>query len=293
MIKLEKSVWVYIIVLFILTYIFQIIAILSGGEESVLFPIFVGLSMFFPGIGAIIYLIKKKEGLKYINWRIGKPIHILCSLLLPAIITILGILFFEEIGWGTNYAYTLTDNKIDAIDIPLLFGSEAQSFPFFILNFVVTGIGFSLITSLLTIGEEIGWRGFLQKKLLERNSLLKSLVFLGLVWGFWHFPLIISGFNYPEYPVWGAFLLFPIITVFISFFMGWLTLNSKSVWPAVFAHGGINSVMIFLFEMDFGEHKFEANFAILGIWSVVGFLSYLLIANKRKISSNLVVKNES
>ncbi|WP_299220500.1 type II CAAX endopeptidase family protein [uncultured Aquimarina sp.] len=293
MIKLEKSVWVYIIVLFILTYIFQIIAILGGGEESILFPIFVGLSMFFPGIGAIIYLIKKKEGLKYINWRIGKPIYILCSLVLPAIITILGILFFEKIGWGTNYEYTLTDNKIDDIDISLVFGSEAQSFPFFILNFVVTGIGFSLIHSLLAIGEEIGWRGFLQKKLLEKNSLLKSLVFLGLVWGFWHFPLIINGFNYPEYPIWGAFLLFPVITVFISFFMGWLTLNSKSVWPAVFAHGGLNSVMTLLFEMDFGEHKFEANFIILGIWSIIGLLSYILISNKYKTNDHVTINIES
>jgi len=62
--------------------------------------------------------------------------------------------------------------------------------------------------------------------------------------------------------------------------IGWLTLNSKSVWPAVFLHGGINSIMIFLFEMDFGEHKFYANFAILGIWIIIGCLAYKFIYKK-------------
>ncbi len=284
MIKLDKPVWRYIALLFLATYLVQIFVILNGGEEYNLFSIFIGLSMFFPGLGAIYYLIKTKQGLKYIDWKIGNPIYALLSLTLPAIITLAGIFLFEQIGLGTNYAYVLSDGTVDQIDIPLLFGSDTQSFPFFILNFVLTGIGFSLITSLLTIGEEVGWRGFLQKELLKQNSVLKSLVFLGLLWGFWHLPIILDGFNYPEYPVLGGLLIFPLTTVFISFFIGWLTINSKSVWQAVFAHGGVNSVMIFLFEMDFGEQKLIANFGILGLWMLVGTLSYRLISKNTVIS---------
>ncbi|WP_445908671.1 CPBP family intramembrane glutamic endopeptidase [Yeosuana sp.] len=277
MIKLDKSVWKYISLVFFLTYTLQIIAIINGGEDFSLFPVFIGLTMFFPAIGAIIYLIRTKQGLKYINWGIGKPKYILISLIVPILLTLLGILLVERIGLGINYAYSIENNIVSNIDIPLFLGSEDQSVTFFILNFIITGIGFSLITSLLTIGEEIGWRGFLQKKLLEKNSLLKSLTFLGLLWGFWHFPLIINGFNYPEYPVLAAFLIFPLTTVFISYFLGWLSINSKSIWPAVLAHGGINSIMIFLFEMDFGENKFEGNFLILGIWMLFGIFTYQLI----------------
>ncbi|MEE9373141.1 MAG: type II CAAX endopeptidase family protein [Saprospiraceae bacterium] len=280
MVKLNNSVWRYIVVLFILTYIVQIFAILNGGEDSALFPFFIGCTMLFPGIGAIIYLIKTKQGLKFINWRIGKPIFILLSLILPSIITLGGIFLFEKIGWGVNNAYSFIDGKANNIDIPLFLGTNEQSFSFFLFNFLITGIGYSLLTGILTIGEEIGWRGFLQKKLLEKNSILKSIIFLGIIWGFWHFPLIVTGFNYPEYPFLGAFLIFPLSTIFISFFIGWLTINSKSFWPAVFAHGGINSIMIFLFELDFGERKLEANFIILGIWIFIGVLSYILISNK-------------
>ncbi|WP_378173049.1 type II CAAX prenyl endopeptidase Rce1 family protein [Aquimarina sp. SS2-1] len=291
MIKLEKGVWLYLFILLIATYIIQIFVITQGGENYEYFQVFIGLSMFFPGIGAIIYLIKTKKGIKYINWKLGKPLYILYSLLVPSIITLISIWFFEKIGLGTNNAFSFSYGKINAIQIPLLLGTDIQSVPFFILNFILSGIGFSLIISLLTIGEEVGWRGFLQKKLLEQNGVVKSLVFLGLVWGFWHFPLIINGMNYPEYPIWGAFLLFPLTTVCISFFMGWLTINSNSVWPAVFVHGGINSIMIVLFEMDFGEHKFVANFAILGIWAIVGFLSYIWISHKHKISSITRISN--
>ncbi|MHA7058932.1 CPBP family intramembrane glutamic endopeptidase [Aquimarina sp. M1] len=292
MIKLEKSVWTYLAIVLIMTFVIQLFVISNGGEDYRFFQLFIGFSMFLPSLGAVFYLIKTKKGLRYINWRIGKPRHILYSLLLPSIITLLSVLFFEKIGWGVNNAYSFTHGKVNAIEIPLFLGSEIQSIPFFIFNFIVSGIGFSLITSLLTIGEEIGWRGFLQKRLLEKNNTLKSLLFLGLVWGFWHFPLIVNGFNYPEYPIWGAFFLFPFMAVFISFFMGWLTINSKSFWPAVFAHGGINSIMVVLFEMDFGEHKFKANFAILGIWVVIGLLSYLLISDKRKINKQTTIHNE-
>jgi len=280
MVKLEKSVWVYILIVFILTYSLQIIAITQGGEEYEFFPLLIACSMFIPGIGALIYLFKTKDGLKYINWRLGKPLHLIVSLLFPALLTLIGILLFEKTGLGVNHAYTIDEGAVHTIDIALFLGSDDQGLAYFLLNFLITGIGFSIIQGVLAFGEEIGWRGFLQKKLLERNSLFKSLTFLGLLWGFWHFPLIANGFNFPEYPLWGAFLIFPLMTVFVSYLIGWLTLNSKSVWPAVFLHGGINSIMIFLFEMDFGEHKFYANFAILGIWIIIGCLAYKFIYKK-------------
>jgi len=286
MIKLDKSVWLYIGFVFLLTYTFQIIAIVNGGKDFTLYPLFIGLAMFFPGLGAIIYLVKTKQGLKYFNWKIGKIKFILFSLVLPILITLLGILIFEHIGLASNNVFLINDGQVHSIEIPLLLGTNEQSIPFFFINFLITGIGLSLIISLLAIGEEIGWRGFLQKKLLEKNSLFKSLTFLGILWGFWHFPLIINGFNYPEYPILGAFLIFPLATVFISYFFGWLTINSKSVWPAVFAHGGMNAVMISLFEMDFGENKFEGNFAILGLWLVIGIASYAMISKKEIRPSN-------
>ncbi|WP_299431363.1 type II CAAX endopeptidase family protein [uncultured Aquimarina sp.] len=281
MIKLEKSVWLYIGLVFLFTYTFQIITIVNGGDDFTLSRLFIGLTMFFPGIGAIIYLTKTKQGFKYINWNIGKFKFIALSVLLPSLITFFGIIIFENIGLASNNVFLIDDSQVHSIEIFLILDTDEQSIPFFFLNFLITGIGSSLITGFLTIGEEIGWRGFLQKKLLEKNSVFKSLTFLGILWGFWHFPIIINGFNYPEHPILGAFLIFPLTTVFISYFFGWLSINSKSVWPAVIAHGSLNSVMIFLFEMDFGDQKLKGNIAILGLWIIIGMISFYLIASKK------------
>jgi uncharacterized protein len=37
--------------------------------------------------------------------------------------------------------------------------------------------------------EEIGWRGYLQPKLLERVSPARAAIFVGIIWTAWHFPL--------------------------------------------------------------------------------------------------------
>ncbi len=280
MIKLERNVWHYIGLVFLFTYAIQIIAISIADEDNFLVQILMGFMMFIPAIVTIIHLIKTKQGLTYINWRFDKPKFILLSLFLPILITLLGILVFEHTGLASNNVFLINNGQVHSIEIPLIFGSNPQSIPFFFVNFLITGILFSLITSFLTIGEEIGWRGFLQKKLIEKNSLFKSLTFLGFLWGIWHFPLIINGFNYPEYPLLGAFLFFPLTTIFISYFLGWLTINSKSIWPAVCAHAVINSVMILLFEMDFEENKLEGNFSIVGLWLIIGIISFYLISKK-------------
>jgi membrane protease YdiL (CAAX protease family) len=51
-----------------------------------------------------------------------------------------------------------------------------------------------LLTFLVVaIGEESGWRAWMLPKLQERFSPLFSSVFLGIVWGLWHFPLFVIG----------------------------------------------------------------------------------------------------
>jgi membrane protease YdiL (CAAX protease family) len=69
------------------------------------------------------------------------------------------------------------------------------------------------------------------------------MVLIGLIWGIWHWPVIFMGyeygFSYPGYP-WAGPLLFLWVTFGLGIFLGWLTLRSKSIWPAVIGHAAIN-----------------------------------------------------
>jgi membrane protease YdiL (CAAX protease family) len=51
----------------------------------------------------------------------------------------------------------------------------------------------------VAIGVETGWRGWMLPELQKRFSPLKSSLLLGVVWGFWHFPLFVIGL-YPGAP---------------------------------------------------------------------------------------------
>jgi membrane protease YdiL (CAAX protease family) len=101
-----------------------------------------------------------------------------------------------------------------------------------------------LANGLFTFGEEFGWRAYLQPKLLPLGE-RKAILLLGVIWGVWHWPLILMGHNYGlDYP--GAPWLGPLamvwFTVILSIFLGWVTLKSGSVWPAVIGHAAVNGM---------------------------------------------------
>lgn len=101
-----------------------------------------------------------------------------------------------------------------------------------------------LITALLATpilwGEEFGWRGYLQIRLFGHRPLLAAVT-TGLIWGVWHYPLNLRGYNYPDQPVLGLFV-FPVGTILLSIIFGWLRLRTGSVWAASLAHSATNAI---------------------------------------------------
>ncbi|MDI7247255.1 MAG: CPBP family intramembrane metalloprotease [Bacillota bacterium] len=101
-----------------------------------------------------------------------------------------------------------------------------------------------VINSLFTFGEEFGWRAYLQPKLMPLGA-RRAFVLMGVIWGVWHWPVIAMGHNYGlDYPgaPWLGMLAMVWFTFLIGTFLGWATLRSGSVWPAVIGHGAINGI---------------------------------------------------
>ena len=112
---------------------------------------------------------------------------------------------------------------------------------FLIVTTIISGLfAGATINALFAFGEEYGWRNYLVAALEEKRFVFAS-IFIGIVWGIWHFPLILLGHNYPQHSVAGVFMMV-IFCVLASFVELYFVLKAKSVYPAAIFHGTINAV---------------------------------------------------
>lgn len=112
---------------------------------------------------------------------------------------------------------------------------------FMIVTTIISGLlAGATVNALFAFGEEYGWRNYLVSALREKKFVFAS-IFTGIVWGLWHFPLILLGHNYPQHRVAGVFMMV-IFCVLLSFVELYFVLKAKSVYPAAIFHGTINAV---------------------------------------------------
>jgi membrane protease YdiL (CAAX protease family) len=122
-------------------------------------PVF---AMFAPMIAALVMrLFVSKEGLKGSLGPLRKWRFYGLALVLPAVLVTLTIVITEVAGWG---GFTWEES----IPLPL--------------EYVVLALIALTFGSVLTFGEEYGWRGYLLPKLLPLGE-VKAAVVVGLIWG--------------------------------------------------------------------------------------------------------------
>lgn len=106
---------------------------------------------------------------------------------------------------------------------------------------VSTVSGF-VVTILFTLGEEIGWRGWLWPALKPLGR-VRAAVVGGAIWSLWHLPIMIIGHNYPGWnrPAAIAMFLLPCMAMFLLF--GALTDRAGgNPIPAAAAHSAVNTL---------------------------------------------------
>ena len=133
-----------------------------------------------------------------------------------------------------------------------------------ILYWLITAIPKSLVL----FGEEFGWRGYLQLRLFPHAPVL-SAVGTGVIWAVWHYPMTLRGFNYPDHPVIGSLLVFPVSCIFMSIIFGWLRLQSGSIWCCSLAHSATNVIEGGLFILLFGG---GGNFMVVSPAGLLGWI---------------------
>ena len=131
-----------------------------------------------------------------------------------------------------------------------------------------------IILWLVTLGQELAWRGWLFSKLMILGA-KRAILISSLVWGFWYAPLILLGHRYPENPNLGV-LLTIVFCLIIGALLSWSRLQSNSIWPSVIGH----SVILASFPIAHLFHHIgtEVHPELVGLTGLSGwFLPILLI----------------
>lgn len=90
---------------------------------------------------------------------------------------------------------------------------------------------------IVSIGEELGWRGWLLPRLLERFTRLRATLLTAAAWGLWHGPLLLS-------PRTTALFLFAVLGLSFLFTWTWVHTGQR-LFLVVLAHATVNAPMFF------------------------------------------------
>lgn len=204
---------------------------------------------------------------------------------LPQFAPAIAVLFFSLIYKNSVIPINVQfDNKIlKKIFFVLILPVGLFSITFFIgkqlgLNVQITANISTLLPMALAgmlvgaIGEEVGWRSFLQPFFERYNTALLSSVFVGLSWGMWHVGHYKNGVLFMF-----GFLLFAISA---SIIMAWLLrkTNYNLIISALF-HFSINICFLTFFKNSLTDSNFMLINGI--IWAV--FATVIILINGKNL----------
>jgi membrane protease YdiL (CAAX protease family) len=156
-----------------------------------------------------------------------------------------------------------------------------MSLPLSEINWVNLGLSylFLLVINVLvfSMGEEIGWRGFLLPRLLHLGK-VKAYLLTGLIWAIWHYPLIfLTDLYASEGNRLMQTLLFTLTVLGISLVIGHIWQSKQSVWVASMFHSSHNVAWQLLDGLTVKNEAVtylagESGLIPLAIYLLVGFI---------------------
>ena len=122
-----------------------------------------------------------------------------------------------------------------------------------------------ILAIVLAFGEEYGWRGYLQPELCKLGR-VRGVLVVGVIWGMWHWPLILMGWSYPGYPLVGL-LLTVLFTIGLAVALGCVVFKTGSILLAAYLHALNDQVAGFLVFLGFKPFDPVFSFGV-GIYAV-------------------------
>jgi len=242
-----------------------------GADTPTGLMIFSTLYMFFPMLTALVLQAIDKEKFNHtglVNFKVSWPWVV--AWLLPVVLSLTCILVN---GWmpGVELQYN-SEQLINQYHVPEeqqeMVREQLGKLPAYLLiiSTIFSGLIAGItVNAIAAFGEEYGWRNYLVGALRE-VKFWKAALFIGIVWGLWHFPLILMGHNYPNEPRWGV-LLMVVMCILLGAIELYFVLKSKSMIVAAILHGTINAVSGITIYFTLGGNDF-----LNGMAGLAGFI---------------------
>jgi uncharacterized protein len=187
------------------------------------------------GKGGVVTLLRRM-----VRWRV-RPVWYAVALLLPVAISG-GAALLNVVVLGAS------------APSPAELGAWSGLVPTFFLLLLVPGIGGAW--------EEPGWRGYALPKLQGGHSALLASLILGVVWAFWHLPLMVIG---------QIHLSDPVYIVAWTVVLTWVFNNTNgSVLIAMLMHNIHNVISGYYFSAMFsGADWVRQGWLLVALWCAV------------------------
>jgi CAAX protease family protein len=226
----------------------------SPALASVAFPMLMTtLLSYSPAIASLIARMSLGESLKDVSFRLrgdwtAKAMLIawlwpaFCGLGTFGVAWAAGLTRFAWTSVGLGYGTWGPENLLglSVAGVPVLQGFAIR---------LVASVFFAIPACLQSLGEELGWRGYLLTRLFDAK-IPTPVLWSGLIWGLWHIPFFLAwepSRNLGERRSVSLFF-FVASTVALAYLLGYLRLRSGSIWPAVLGHASGNTILSWAFD---------------------------------------------
>jgi membrane protease YdiL (CAAX protease family) len=212
--------------------------LVSSGDSLTLLT---GL-MWSPALAAILTKWIFAESVRELGWRWAGDRYLRLAYLIPLLylLPVYSAVWISGLGGlnATTYVQSVAKN----------YGLSTLPAPLACAAFVLIAVTAGFIAKAgRALGEEIGWRGFLVLELYKVIGFTGAGLVSGVMWAFWHYPIILYSNYNAGTPTWYALACFTVFIVAVGFIAAWLRLRSESVWPAVILHASHNMFLQMIF----------------------------------------------
>ena len=241
-----SSLKAYLLWAFGVAWVLQIAAsaMLWQGRGGV-YTALLSLSMFAPMLAAVL----SGTGLRGMGWKPrlrGRLRWVAAAWFGPAILGAAGaVLYFLLVPQALDMSFAYIRAALGAEQIAQMEASGLTVSRYALGSCIAAVTYAPLINMGFAVGEEAGWRGAMYPVLRRRYGTVKGRIIGGIIWGIWHWPImLLAGYEYGM-RYWGAPVTGPLLFCVIAFAMGVLldALYEKTdcIWIPALCHGAINA----------------------------------------------------